>query len=298
MTSQTKCGMIAVIGSPNVGKSTLVNQIVGTKVSIVSPKVQTTRTRVMGIAVFDDAQLVFIDTPGIFAPKKRLERAMVAAAWGGVEDVDVVILVVDAIKPKTEEMLAIVEKLEKQKQKAILVINKVDAVKKEKLLEIANPFNDYDVFTDVFMVSALNGSGVDSLIKKIVSIIPDNCWLFPEDQITDMSSRLLASEITREKIFLQIHKELPYAINVVTDLWQENEDSIKIEQTILVETLSHKKIVLGHKGSKIKAIGTQARLELEQIFATKVHLFLFVKVREKWSDDRSYYQELGLDFNA
>ncbi|MGD9638466.1 MAG: GTPase Era [Alphaproteobacteria bacterium] len=297
--TKQKCGMIAVIGAPNAGKSTLVNQIVGTKVSIVSPKVQTTRTSVMGITVIDDAQLIFIDTPGIFSPKKRLERAMVAAAWNETEDVDAIVMVVDALKIREKETSSILAKLKQQKLKAILVINKIDALPKEKLFQIAERFNNEEVFTDIFMVSALKGDGIQDLVNKIVSVVPESIWLFPEDQITNMPSRLLAAEITREKIFLQVHKELPYAINVSTELWHENSDgSVKIEQTIFVESVSHKKIVLGNKGSKIKTIGMASRKELEAIFETKIHLFLFVKVREKWSDDRSIYQEWGLDFNA
>lgn len=297
--TQDRCGFIAVIGAPNAGKSTLVNRVVGAKVSIVSPKVQTTRARVMGIAIKDRVQLVFIDTPGIFQPRRRLDRAMVAAAWGGAGDADVKLLVVDASKGIDKDTAQIIERMKDESQRAHLVINKVDKVKKPQLLELVTQLNAADVFDDTFMISALNGDGVDDLVAFLAARMPEGPWHFPEDQVSDMTERLLAAEITREKLYLQLRQELPYATTVETETWEERKDgSIKIEQVIFVERDSQKSIILGKGGQQIKKLGAAARTELEDILDTRVHLFLFVKVREKWGDDPERYRDWGLDFDA
>lgn len=295
------CGFVAVLGAPNAGKSTLVNHFLGTKVSIVSHKVQTTRTMVRGIAINGDAQIVFIDTPGIFNPKKRLEKAMVSAAWMGASDADMVMLLVDAKKGLDEETNSIISNLKeyyKNKPK-ILVINKVDTIKRDKLLALSSALNDTGIFEETFMISALNGDGTDDLYKNITNRMPKGVWMFPEDQISDMPQRLLAAEITREKVFLRLHDEIPYSIAVDTEGWEEKEDgSIRIDQTIYVERISQKQIVLGKNGRKIKSIGSEARVELEDIFECRIHLFIFVKVREKWANDPAQYSQWGLDFNV
>ena len=297
--SDTRCGFIAIIGAPNVGKSTLVNGMVGTKVSIVSPKVQTTRTRVLGILMRGPAQVIFIDTPGIFNPRRRLDRAMVAAAWGGAGDADHIVLVIDAARGIDRDTAAILSRLKDREARADLVINKIDLVPKTKLLELATQLNETGVFAETFMISAENGDGVDTLSAYLTSLVADGPWMFPADQISDMPERLLAAEITREKLYLQLHQELPYAATVETESWTDKDDgSIRIEQVIYVQRDSQKAIVLGKKGSRIKSIGGDSRLELEGIFGCRVHLFLFVKVREKWGDDPERYRDWGLDFNA
>lgn len=294
-----RCGFIAIVGAPNVGKSTLLNRMVGAKVSIVSPKVQTTRSRVLGICLVGDAQVVFIDTPGIFAPKRRLDRAMVAAAWGGAADADRTVLVVDAKRGIDPDTRHILDRMAEQKRSAILVINKVDLVAREKLLGLAAELNAGGLFSDTFMVSAETGDGVDDLLGKLAAKMPDGPWHFPEDQISDLPVRLLAAEVTREKVFLQLHQELPYAVAVETEKWEEREDgSARIDQVIYVERDNQKKIVLGKGGSRIKAIGAAARADLEEMLERRIHLFLFVKVREKWGDDPERYRDWGLDFNA
>lgn len=294
-----RCGFIAIVGAPNVGKSTLLNRMVGAKVSIVSPKVQTTRSRVLGICLVGDVQVVFIDTPGIFAPKRRLDRAMVAAAWGGAADADRTVLVVDAKRGIDPDTRHILERLAEQKRTAILVINKVDLVAREKLLGLAAELNAGGLFSDTFMVSAETGDGVDDLLGKLAAMMPQGPWHFPEDQISDLPMRLLAAEVTREKVFLQLHQELPYAVAVETEKWEEREDgSARIDQVIYVERDNQKKIVLGKGGSRIKAIGAAARQDLEEMLERRIHLFLFVKVREKWGDDPERYRDWGLDFNA
>ena len=299
MTDQDRCGFIAVIGAPNAGKSTLVNRVVGAKVTIVSPKVQTTRARVMGIAIKDRVQLVFIDTPGIFQPRRRLDRAMVAAAWGGAGDADVKLLLVDASKGIDKDTAAIVERMKDEKQRAHLVINKVDKIKKPELLALVTDLNAHDIFDDTFMISALKGDGVDDLVAFLAERMPEGPWHFPEDQVSDQAERLLAAEITREKLYLQLRQELPYATTVETETWEERKDgSVKIEQVIFVERDSQKSIILGKGGQQIKKIGAAARTELEDILDTRVHLFLFVKVREKWADDPERYRDWGLDFDA
>ncbi|WP_404426825.1 GTPase Era [Thalassospira australica] len=297
---QQRCGFVALVGAPNAGKSTLLNQLVGTKVSIVSPKVQTTRTRVRGIVMTEDAQLVFIDTPGIFAPKRRLDRAMVKAAWNGADDADLVVLVIDAGAGITDEVRAIIDQLKSQNRKAILAMNKVDKVAdKEKLLRLSQEFFTEEVFTDVFMISAKKGSGTQDLVNFLAAKMPDGPWMFPEDDVSDMPLRLLAAEITREKLYYQLQQELPYSATVETELWEERKDgSVKLEQTIFVEREGQKAIILGKGGKRIKALGSDARKELEAIFERRVHLFLFVKVRENWGDDPNRFAMWGLDPNA
>ncbi len=298
--STTRCGFVALVGAPNAGKSTLLNALVGTKVAIVSPKVQTTRTRVLGITLEGDSQLVFVDTPGIFQPKRRLERAMVAAAWQGAQDADLVVLLVDStadrIKPDTQ---AIIDGLKNAGRQAILALNKVDAVKRSKLLALSETLNAAGDFSATFMISALTGDGIDDLRSALASAVPDGPWLYPEDQLSDMPERLLAAEITREKIFLRLYQELPYAVTVETESWEQREDgSIAISQVIFVQRDTQKAIVLGKGGQMIKAIGTAARQELEEILDCRVHIRLFVKVREGWIDDPDRYRDWGLDYNA
>lgn len=295
----TRCGFIAVLGAPNAGKSTLVNRMVGTKVSIVSPKVQTTRTRVLGIALKGDAQLVFIDTPGIFQPRRRLDRAMVAAAWGGAGDADITLLVVDAERGVDRDTESIIARMNGENRRAHLVLNKIDKIEKSDLLALTQTLVDTGVFDDVFMVSALKGRGVDDLMVFLAKQMPEGPWHFPEDQVSDMTERLLAAEITREKLYLQLRQELPYAATVETETWEERKDgSIKIEQVIFIERESQRSIILGKGGSRIKAIGIASRKELEQMFDCRVHLGLFVKVRENWGDDPERYRDWGLDFDA
>lgn len=296
----TRCGFVALIGAPNAGKSTLLNTLVGTKVAIVSPKVQTTRSRVLGILTEGTAQIVFVDTPGIFKPRRRLDRAMVAAAWAGAAEGDLVLLLVDAaLKGVREETRGIVEKLAQTKRKAILILNKIDAVRHEVLLSLAADLNATGAFTDTFMISALTGSGVDDLRRHLAVHLPEGPWLFPEDQVSDMPMRLLAAEITREKLFLRLQQELPYAVAVETESWEEQPDgSVRISQIIYVQRDGQKAIVLGRGGQMIKAIGTAARLELEEITEQRVHLALFVKVRENWLDDPARYSVWDLDYDA
>jgi GTPase len=296
---ETRCGFIAVVGEPNVGKSTLVNCLVGTKVSIVSPKVQTTRTRVLGVAILDSAQIIFIDTPGIFQPRRRLERAMVHAAWSGAADADLVALVVDSAKGLTDDTRTIVERLKKSGRQAILVLNKIDLVRREKLLALAAELSAAGIFDQVFMISAASADGTADLLAGIAAHMPAGPWHFPEDQVSDMPMRMLAAEITREQIFLQLHQELPYAIAVETEQWQERDDgSVRIDQTIYVQRDSQKAIVLGKGGKQVKAIGERARSQLEEILEQRVHLFLHVKVRERWLEERDHYRQLGLEFDV
>lgn len=293
----TRCGYVALIGAPNAGKSTLLNQLVRAKVSIVTPKVQTTRSRVLGIAVEGAAQLVFVDTPGIFAPKRRLDRAMVAAAWAGAEDAEIVVLLIDAARGLDDDARRIVEGLKAAGRHAVLALNKVDLVKPEKLLVLADTLSSEGIFEPIFMISGLTGSGVDDLRRHLVAAMPEGPWLFPEDQLSDMPERLLAAELTREQVFLQLHDELPYASTVETETWEEFKDgSVKISQTIYVQRESQRAIVLGHNGSQIKRIGARARAELTRLFGRRVHLFLFVKVREDWAEDRERYEAIRLDY--
>ena len=297
--AKTRCGFVALVGAPNAGKSTLLNKLVGTKVSIVSPKVQTTRTRVLGICIEDQTQIAFIDTPGIFAPKRRLDRAMVAAAWGGAAEADDVVLLIDASKGITRDAEAIIQRLKETKRKVILALNKVDQVQKPILLDLATKLDAAGVFSDIFMISALKGSGVSDLMTFLTARMPEGPWHYPEDQVSDLPERMLAAEITREKVFLQLKQELPYRITVETEKWEERKDgSIKIDQLLFVQKDGHKQIVLGKGGQQIKRIGEAARRELEEILDCKVHLFLFIKVRDSWEDDPERYRNMGLDFNA
>jgi GTP-binding protein Era len=294
-----RAGFVAFVGAPNAGKSTAINHMVGTKVSIVSPKVQTTRTRVLGILMKNDSQIIFVDTPGIFAPKRRLDRAMVAAAWGGAADADHIVLLVDAKRGICDETKTIITTLKEQERKAILIINKIDLVDKEKLLILTQQLNEEGIFTDTFMVSAIKGDGLDHFVEFISEKLPKGPWLFPEDQVSDMPERLLAAEITREQLYLKLRQELPYSTTVETETWEEKKDgSIKIEQIIYVARDGQKKIILGKGGQQIKAIGANARKQLEEILECRVHLFLFVKVREKWADDPERFNYWGLDHNA
>lgn len=298
---ETRCGFVAVIGAPNAGKSTLVNALVGAKVSIVSPRVQTTRTIVRGIAMFDDAQVIFLDTPGIFQARKRLERAMVAAAWSGAADAEVLLLIVDASKagkpdPDTDR---IIEDIKLSGRKALLALNKVDITPKDKLLDLTARLSAAGIFEEIFMISALTGDGLALLREKLAGLMPPGPWLFPEDDISDMPARLLASEITREKLFLNLRQELPYSCAVETERWEEKQDgSVRIEQVIYVSRESHRPIVLGTGGQRLKTIGAASRRELKTLLDRRVHLFLHVKVNERWTEDRSLYAAWGLDFNA
>ncbi len=292
-----KCGFFAIIGAPNAGKSTLLNQLVGAKVAIVTHKVQTTRTRVTGIGMHDNTQLVFIDTPGIFAPKRRLDRAMVNAAWKGSEDAETTILMIDAKKGVDDDVERILKGMKTAGRTAILVINKIDTVKRENLLALAQKLNETGLFTDTFMVAALSGDGVADLKAHLAGVAPLGPWMYPDDQIADVTMRLLAAEVTREKVYLRLHEELPYAITVETEAWDERPDgSVRIEQVIHVERESQKGIVIGKGGKMLKLLGQMAREEMNESFGRKVHLFLHVRVTEKWADDKTMYEDMGLDF--
>ena len=292
-----RCGYVALVGAPNAGKSTLLNALVGAKVSIVSPKVQTTRSRILGIAMAGRSQLVFVDTPGIFAPKRRLERAMVAAAWAGAHDADLVVLLVDAAKGIDEDTQHIIDGLKAAGRRAILALNKIDLVKREKLLGLAARLDKEGIFDPVFMISGLTLSGVEDLRRHLAASVPEGPYLFPEDQLSDLPERLIAAEVTREQMFLQLHDELPYASTVETEAWEEFKDgSVKITQTIYVQREGQKAIVLGQGGRQVKRIGARARGELEKLLDRKVHLFLFVKVREDWTEDRERYEAMRLDW--
>ncbi|MDQ0510775.1 GTPase Era [Ancylobacter amanitiformis] len=293
----TRCGFVALIGAPNAGKSTLTNALVGTKVSIVSHKVQTTRSLLRGIALEGATQIILVDTPGIFAPKRRLEKAMVRSAWSGAGDADAVVLLIDARIGLTEDVEAIIRGLVDVRRPRAILLNKIDLVKRENLLELAAKIAERITFDRLFMVSALSGSGLVELREWLRDLLPFGPWLYPEDQISDAPMRTLAAEITREKLFHRLHEELPYRSTVETDSWQERPDgSVRIEQTIFVERESQRKIVLGKGGETIKAISTSARKELVEILEQPVHLFLFVKVRENWADDPERYREMGLEF--
>jgi len=301
----TFCGFCAIIGAPNAGKSTLTNSLVGSKVAIVSPKVQTTRMTVRGVALAGETQIVFVDTPGIFRPRRRLDRAMVGAAWAGAEDADAILLVVDAAdlaansnSPGARDTAAILEGLKEAKgKKTALVLNKIDGMKRTDLLPMVERFHAEAVFEDVFLLSALKGDGVSDVAAWVAARMPEGPWLYPEDQAADIPMRLLAAEITREKIYHRLHDELPYASAVETEKWEERKDgSVRIDQVIFVQRDGQKGIVLGKGGQTVKAIGELARKEMEDLFGRRVHLFLFVKVREDWADNREHYREIGLDF--
>ncbi len=294
-----RCGIVALVGAPNAGKSTLLNQLIGAKVSIVSPKVQTTRSRILGIVIVGNAQLIFTDTPGIFAPKRRLERAMVAAAWLGAQDADVVVVVVDAARGIDDDTRRITDGLKAAGRRAALALDKVDLVAPPSLLPLADRLRREDLFDAVFMISGLKGDGVDDLRRHLAGAVPPGPWLYPEDQLTDLPQRLIAAETTREQVFVQLHQELPYATMVETDSWEERDDgSVRIAQTIHVQRASQKAIVLGKGGHQIKEIGARARAELERMLGRRVHLFLFVRVTDDWTEDRARYKAMGLDFES
>lgn len=293
-----RCGLVAVIGAPNAGKSTLVNSLVGQKVAITSSKAQTTRARLLGIALHDDVQMILADTPGIFAPRRRLDRAMVAAAWEGADKADAIVLVVDPIKQRRRELEPLVEKLKNRPERKLLVLNKVDASAKEPLLALAQELGQIVSFDEIFFVSALTGDGVPELKAHLVDLMPEGPWHYPEDQVSDASERLLACEITREQLYRQLHEELPYASAVRPESYTERKDgSLEIRQQIIVARDSQKAIVLGKGGSRIKAIGEAARMELAGMLGQKVHLFLHVRVEDGWDDaSRDIYEEMGLDW--
>jgi len=295
--ANTRCGFVALIGAPNAGKSTLINRLVGTKVSIVSRKVQTTRSIVRGIAMFGQSQVVFVDTPGIFRPKRRLDRAMVETAWGGARDADLVAVLVDAGRGLDDEARTILAELAGVAQPKILLLNKIDLVPRESLLALAAETNQLATFARTFMISALSGDGLDDLVRYLAEAVPVGPFLYPEDDVSDVPLRQLAAEITREKLFERLHQELPYASTVETESWKEQTDgSVRIEQVIFVERDSQKKIVIGKGGETIKAISMAARREIGEIAECPVHLFLFVKVREKWGDDPERYRQMGIEF--
>ena len=293
----TRCGTVAVLGAPNAGKSTLTNALVGAKVSIVTHKVQTTRTRITGIAMFNDTQIVIIDTPGIFKPKKRLDRAMVSSAWAGADDADIICVLVDATLPEKRDTQGILNTLKHRQQQGVLVLNKVDLVDKQALFDITQKFWDMGIFSDVFMVSAQTGSGIKSFKKWLASKMPESQYIFDPQDISNVPNRLLAAEITREKIFLNVHEELPYNLTVETENWQDfRNGDIKITQVVFVQKQGHRSILLGKQGDKIKHISTQARTELSKLFKTKVHLFIHIKVKQNWQNDSERYRGMGLDF--
>jgi GTPase len=295
---QTRCGHIAIIGAPNAGKSTLVNALVGQKVAIVSPKAQTTRTRLMGVAMHEATQMVLVDTPGIFQPERRLDRAMVSAAWEGAADSDLIALIVDGRKGAGPKIDKIVEGLVDRKERKWLILNKVDISKKEKLLELADKLNSIASFEQIYFVSAQNGDGLKALKADMAAAMPEGDWHFPEDQVSDATDRLLAAEITREQLYHKLHEELPYASSVVTEKYTEREDgSIEIHQQILVARPTQRAIVLGKGGQMIKAIGSAAREELTSLMGVQVHLYLHVKVKADWDEDREIYQDIGLEWS-
>ncbi|NOZ64923.1 MAG: GTPase Era [Alphaproteobacteria bacterium] len=292
-----KCGFVALLGAPNAGKSTLMNALVGSKISIVTHKVQTTRTRFIGIAIHKNSQMIFVDTPGIFEPKKRLERAMVSAAWAGAGDADVIVLLVDAQRRIDDNTRRILDGLKEGGKKAILAINKIDAIRRDSLLSLVQELDDMGDFTEVLLISALKGDGLEDLKDAMCRILPKGPWLYPDDQMTDITERMLAAEVTREKFFLRLHEELPYAATVETESWQEKKDgSVRIEQVIYVERETQKAIVIGKGGRSLKEIGKMAREDLEDMLDRRVHLFIFVKVRKNWSDDKERYTNMGLDW--
>ena len=295
----TRAGFVALIGEPNAGKSTLLNRMVGAKVSIVTHKVQTTRARIRGVAMQGDSQIVFVDTPGLFQPRRRLDRAMVAAAWGGAADADVVVLMIEAHRRVTEGVERVLERLAEvgQGRTVALAINKIDRVEASALLSLTKELNDRFDFAETFMISAEKGHGVDALRQWLAAQVPAGPWLYPEDQIADLPMRMIAAEMTREKLTLRLHQELPYQLTVETDSWEERKDgSARIEQIIYVSRDGHKGIVLGNKGETIKSVSQAARAELTEFLGRKIHLFLQVKVREKWQEEAERYSEMGLDF--
>lgn len=313
MSEGTRAGFAAIIGAPNAGKSTLTNRLVGAKVSIVTQKVQTTRFPVRGVAMHEQAQIILVDTPGIFSPRRRLDRAMVRSAWGGAEDADLIVHLVDAVaelaageagakaadKRSAVDVESIVKGLQDSNKKAILALNKIDGMRRDRLLGLAERLYATGVYSEVFMISAADGQGVDDLKKRLAELMPEGPWLYPEEQTADLPARLLAAEITREKLFLRVHEELPYAAAVETTAFEERKDgSLRIEQTIYVERDSQRPIVLGANGQTLKWIGQKSREELTELLDRTVHLFLHVKVDERWADKREFYGDLGLDYDA
>jgi GTP-binding protein Era len=295
----TRCGYVALIGAPNAGKSTLLNRLVGQKLAIVTPKPQTTRTRLLGIASEGRSQIVYVDTPGIFAPRRRLDRAMVAAAWSGAADADATVLLVDAARGINRDTQRILDRLVERDRRSILALNKIDLVRRESLLGLADQLAREGRFDPIFMISGLKGDGVEDLKRHLAGSVPTGPWLFPENQLSDMSERLIAAEVTREQVFLQLRDEVPYGSTVETEEWEDRKDgSARIEQVIYVQRPSQRAIVLGEGGQRIKAIGARARAELEQLLERRVHLFLFIKVRENWIEDRERYAALGLDYDV
>jgi len=296
---ETSAGFVALIGAPNAGKSTLMNRLVGSKVSIVTHKVQTTRAVMRGILMQDGCQIVFVDTPGIFAPRRRLDEAMVSTAWGSARDADIAVLLIDAERGLSDDIEKIIGNLKDVSAPVVLLINKVDAVAKENLLEMVSKLNGQFQFAETFLVSALKGDGCAEFVSYLSQNLPTGPWLYPDDQVSDLPLRILAAEVTREKLYLRLHQELPYASHIETEAWEEKKDgSVKINQVIYVERQSQKKIVIGKNGETIKAISTAARKELTELVEQPVHLFLFVKVRENWGDDPARYREMGLEFPA
>ena len=297
---ETRCGFVALIGAPNAGKSTLLNALVGSKLAIVSPKPQTTRMRMLGIGIEGKSQIVYVDTPGIFEPRRRLDRAMVHAAWTGAGDADVVAMLVDASQKKLGgDARAVIAKLAETGRPAMLILNKVDATPRPRLLELTAELNAAYSFTETFMVSALTGDGVADLRRVFAARVPSGPWLYPDDQLSDLPTRLLAAEVTREQLYLQLGQELPYASSVEPEAWQERDDgSLEIRQAILVERSGQKAIVIGKGGTRIKAIGEAARKELTTMLERPVHLFLHVKVQEKWAEDPSFFKDAGLEWGA
>ena len=300
MAEATRCGFVALIGATNAGKSTLLNRLVGAKVSIVSPKVQTTRRRVLGILIEGAAQMIFVDTPGIFSPRRRLDRAMVRSAWQGAEDADLIVLLVDAAAPRLgQDTAGIVDGLKRAGRRAILALNKIDAVKREKLLALAQRLFDEGIFDEVFMISAETGDGTGDLVKALAARLPEGPWHYPADQISDLPMREIAAEITREQLFRQLRAELPYALTVEPESWVDFDDgSIRIGQEIFVQREGQRSIVLGEGGQRIKAVRTAAQQEIEALAGRKVHLFLHVKVREDWPEDPERYRAMGLDYDS
>ena len=290
---------VALLGAPNVGKSTLLNRVVGAKISIVTPKVQTTRTRIVGIAMRGKVQIIFLDTPGIFKPRQRLQRAMVEAAWSSARQADSVVLLIDANAGLTEDSCRLITKLKDQNRPTIVALNKIDLIKPPRLLKLTSSLNTEGFFTDTFMISALTGDGVEDLVAKLAESAPTGPWLYPKDQLSDVPLRMLAAEITREKLFLQLQNELPYSTAIETEEWNERKDGgVRIDQTIYVQRNSQKMIVVGKNGTRIKSIGSVARCELEKLLERRVHLFLHVKVRRDWSERPDHYRTIGLNFNA
>ena len=296
----THCGFVALIGAPNAGKSTLLNSLVGAKISIVTHKVQTTRSQIRGIVVRGTSQIVFVDTPGIFAPKRRLERAMVAAAWAGAQDADAIVLLYDAARQDIDDdTRRIMDSLRQTGRKAVLALNKIDRIPRDRLLALAAAFEAEGVFTETFMISALTGDGVEDLLGHLAGLLPLGPWLYPEDQLSDLPMRLLAAEVTREQLFLRLHDELPYSLTVETESWQEFDNGdARVEQVIYVQNDRHKAMCLGKGGRSIRAVREAAQAELQSALGRKVHLFLFVKVRDNWLDDPERYRTWGLEFDA